>query len=205
MKKLFLLGIGCALSASTMAQTEKGSKYIGANIGNLSYADANDLSIIGATLTPSAGVFIADNLLLGTSLPLSYNRSNDKIGSGETINRNIGYGLAPYIRYYFAGTDAHRFFVQAGGGISRFNYYYKSEGTVASPVVMRQNGTGFNYGGVLGYNYFLTPGAALEVMAGYNRYDSFNSNRQQSTGSLSVTAGFAIFLPSKLSTTSPAQ
>lgn len=196
------------MSASSMAQTEKGNKYIGANIGNVSYTDVDSRTNIGATLTPSAGVFIADNLLLGTGLPLSYARSSDKIGSGKTINRNISYGLTPYGRYYFAGTNAHRFFGQVEGGISRFNYYYNSENSVASPAVQRQNATAFNYGGVLGYNYFLTPGAALEVMAGYKRYDSFNvfdSNRQQSTGVLNVTAGFAVFLPSKLPTTSPAQ
>lgn len=200
MKKLFLLGIACAMSASSMAQTEKGTKYLGVNIGNVSYYDIDEVTNVGASLTPSAGVFVADNLLLGSSLPLLYNRSNSKNGSGETINRTISYGLAPYVRYYFAGSDAHRFFGQVSGGFSRLNYYYKS--TLASPTVRRDNNHSFNYGGALGYNYFLTPGAALEVIASYNRVDS---NTQQSRGSLGISAGFAVFLPSKLSTTSSAQ
>ncbi|MDF7814436.1 outer membrane beta-barrel protein [Hymenobacter sp. YC55] len=202
MKKLLLLGIACALSASAMAQTEKGAKYLGANIGNITYQDINDVTNIGATLTPSVGIFVADNLLIGSSLPLIYGRSHEKRGSGETVNRNISYGLVPYVRYYFVGSNAHRFFGQLGGGVSRVNYYYKSENSVMSPTIERDNGHYFTYGGALGYNYFLTPGAALEVIAGYNRYDS---NRQQSNGSLDISAGFSVFLPSKLSTTSTGQ
>lgn len=202
MKKLLLLGIACAMSASAMAQTEKGAKYLGANIGGINYRKSKNSSNINATLFPSAGVFVTDNLLVGTGLQLGYQRSKSHNINGDNISRNIQYGLSPFVRYYLAGTSPHRFFGQLSGGIAWGNNYTKYQvnsqtlsGSTTSHYITASAG--------LGYNYFLTPGAALEVMAAYYRNGIGVSNFNY--GEAAVSVGFTVFLPSKLSTTSTGQ
>lgn len=202
MKKLLLLGIACALSASAMAQTEKGSKYLGVSIGNIGYNKKDNFSSVGVTLTPSAGVFVTDDLLVGTGLQLGYQRSKFESNIEDRTNRNLSYGLSPYVRYYFAGTSPHRFFGQLSGGILWNNGYNKIESGSASSTFKNTSHSATASAG-FGYNYFLTPGAALEVTANYGRFGIGNSNN--SNGGLSINAGFAVFLPSKLSTTSTGQ
>lgn len=185
-----------------MAQTEKGSKYLGVSIGNIGYSKKDNLSSIGATLTPSVGVFVTDDLLVGAGLQLGYQGSKFDSNTEDRTYRDLYYGLSPYIRYYFAGTSPHRFFGQLGGGIIWNNYYNKVESSSTSST-FKSSSHSATAGAALGYNYFLTPGAALEVTASYNRFGIGNSNA--SNGGLSITAGFAVFLPSKLSTTSTGQ
>ncbi|UOQ66575.1 outer membrane beta-barrel protein [Hymenobacter volaticus] len=204
MKKLLLLSIACAISASAMAQTEKGAKYIGVNIGGVNYQNNKNGSSIGAALLPSAGVFVADNLLVGTGIQLSYLRNNSKPkgATEDNISRHIQYGLSPSVRYYFAGTNPHRFFGQLSGGIAWSNQYQKYQ--VNSETISSSTTSHYaTASAALGYNYFLTPGAALEVTAGYTRNGIGESDFNY--GQVVVSAGFAIFLPSKLSTTSTGQ
>lgn len=189
MKKLFLLGACGILCTSAMAQTTKGSKFIGVNIGNLSYTQSQNDSGIGVELFPSAGVFLADNFLLGSSVTLGYQRLSSDNGSFRDYSRRtISYGLAPFARYYFAGTAPHRFFGQASVGIQWSNTKIELDNT------RKYSTTDKNFAVGLGYNYFLTPGAALEILAGYGR----DTNGPNATiGYLDVRAGFSVFLPSK--------
>jgi hypothetical protein len=186
MKKLLLLGACGIFCTSAIAQTTRGSKFIGVNIGNISYAHDYNSNEIEVTLFPSVGVFLTDNFLLGSSVLLGYDRYGSR---NSTYNRHtISYGLAPFARYYFAGTAPHRFFGQASVGIRRSNT--KGEGGYNQ----KYSETNKNFAVGLGYNYFLTPSAALEVMIGYGR-DTNNLN--YTTGYLDVQAGFSVFLPSK--------
>ncbi|WP_197062964.1 outer membrane beta-barrel protein [Hymenobacter sp. APR13] len=202
MKNLFLLGLGCALASSAFAQTEKGARYIGANVGNLSYSRSDKNNSFSATLTPSAGVFVGNNFLLGAGLPISYSRGHFETTFQKSTRREVEVGLAPFARYYLPGSGAHRFFGHLQAGIARGSYRYQSEGMyigsggqmVATKEDQRSNDTSTIFGAGLGYNYFLTPGAALEVVASYNRY---GYGDYDSAGALNVSAGFAVFLPSK--------
>jgi outer membrane protein len=178
-----------------MAQTEKGSKFIGVSIGNIGYQKDNYFSSIGADLNPSAGVFVTDNLLLGSGLQVGYRRTKSNGNSSNYTNRTISYGISPFARYYFSGAATHRFFGQVSGGVARYNQRRESDDYVSPGGVSRDNSTYFTYGGALGYNYFLTPGAALEVTAGYNR---FGFDERSTNGSFNIQAGVAVFLPSKL-------
>ena len=196
MKKLFILGACGILCTSAMAQTTKGSKFIGVNIGNLSYTRSQDDSRIGIALLPSAGVFLADDFLLGSSVTLGYQRFNSENGIQYYTSRTISYGLAPFARYYFAGTTPHRFFGQASVGIARSNT------KIEAGYKDKYSSTDESFAVGLGYNYFLTPSAALEVIAGYGRdYNGSNT----SVGHLDVRAGFSVFLPSRQAAVVPAQ
>jgi hypothetical protein len=188
MKKVFLLGVCGVVCTSAMAQTTKGSKFIGVNVGNISYAHDRNSNSIEVMLFPSAGIFLADDFLLGSSVTLSYSRLHYDNPSQDYTGRTISYGLAPFARYYFAGTTPHRFFGQASVGIARSNIKIESNGT------RKYSTTDKNFAVGLGYNYFLTPGAALEVIAGYGR-DTNGSNA--TIGYLDVRAGFSVFLPSR--------
>ncbi|WBO84354.1 outer membrane beta-barrel protein [Hymenobacter yonginensis] len=202
MKHLFLLGLSCALASSAFAQTEKGARYIGANVGNLSYGRSDKNNSISATLTPSAGVFVGNNFLLGAGLPISYSRSHFETTFQKSTRREVAVGLVPFARYYLPGTGAHRFFGHLQAGIARGSYRYQAEGmyfasggqAVITKEDQRSSQTSLTLGAGLGYNYFLTPGAALEVVASYGRY---GIGDYDSAGALNVSAGFAVFLPSK--------
>ncbi len=197
---MFLLGLGCTLSLSTIAQTEKGAKYLGVSAGNLSYYKGDNESNISGKIYPRAGIFLIDNLLVGASLQLGYGRSIDERNAERNVNRTLQYGILPFARYYFSGTGTHRFFGQLNTGLTWYNFRFKTENT----AVFNQRSTNRSLVAEagLGYNYFLTPSAALEVTAGYARYDNKLSD---SSGSFNLLAGFAVFLPSKQAATVPTQ
>lgn len=136
-------------------------------------------------------MFVADNFLLGATLPVGYSSYKPGNLSGDYSTRLLQYGISPFARYYIPGTSPHRFFGQLNAGIIGQtvwapNYYDGSRDNTTNSYL--------TYGAAIGYNYFLTPGAALEVSAGYSRNDG---NLGPAAGALDVRAGFSIFLPSK--------
>jgi hypothetical protein len=190
MKKLLLLILSALAFSSASAQTEKGTTYWGASIGNVRYNRTQlKENLFSVSLYPTAGKFVTDKLLLGLTANLGYNSAEPSI---DTYVRTISYGAVPFARYYFEGTDKHRFFGQLNAGLIWRNSKLKGPygyGTGKSYTTLY--GTG---GVALGYNYSLTPGAALEATAGYNRNGSSN---QFYIGTLDIRAGFAIFLPTR--------
>jgi len=197
MKKLLLLALGGLAFTTASAQTEKGTTYWGASLGDLRYSRSSQRnSNFAVSLYPTAGKFVADKFLLGVTANLGYNRS-ESTGYYDSSVRTIVYGAVPFARYYFAGVDKHRFFGQLNAGLVWLNT--KEQGAF---------GTGGSYtrsygivGLALAYNYFLTPGAALEATAGYNR----NGVSGQSNGTFNIRAGLAIFLPSRQAATVPTE
>jgi len=187
---------------AAIAQTEKGTKFLGASVGNLSYRTEDNSIYISAAIYPSVGVFVVDNLLLGSNLRLGYERSRNEGSLGDFERRTIVYGLSPFVRYYFAGSNAHRFFGQISGGITWYNTKIKDRYTTGNLINRTSKEDFSTFGGALGYNYFLTPSAALEVTAGYTRDTNGPS---PATGVLDIRAGFVVFLPSKKAATAPTQ
>jgi outer membrane protein len=187
-----VLGLG---TLPALAQTERGSKLIGVSVGDLQYARSREQgnNYVSAALHPTLGYFVADNLALGSSLTLSYSRQKTDNGYYSTTAQYIGYGLAPFARYYFLGSGKHRVFGEVGVDFTRQDYRVKRNVTgfpEATPTKRHDNLWGYHT--TLGYNYFLTPNAALEVSAGYQRF-----GRDELTGrrsAVDVRAGFNIFL-----------
>ncbi len=195
MKKLLLFCLGCALATSATAQTEKGARFIGANVGNLSYSHEYSRRSFSAALAPTAGLFLTDKLLVGSEVQIGYrmlrSRSRNS-GVSDYRSRVFDYGIAPVARYYFYGSGSHRLFGQLSAGMfwvntrSNDNLY----GSTSTGRTQRYTKAGM----ALGYNYLLTPGAALEITAGYSHTSSLYAFN---TGFVDVRAGFAVFLPSK--------
>lgn len=93
-----------AISSAGLAQTTKGRWTVGTQIGNFSYQNQNGLKSFSGNLTPSAGYFLANGLVVGTGVPLSL--STQKNEGGIVIKyTSTSTGLAPFIRYFF-GTAA---------------------------------------------------------------------------------------------------
>ncbi|MCC3155853.1 porin family protein [Hymenobacter sp. 15J16-1T3B] len=185
MRKPLLLLAVFGLTLPAVAQTERGNKLLGVSLGDLSYSHpAQRYSSISVALHPTAGYFVADNLALGATLNLSYARQN--INDSEFF-RAWGYGASPFVRYYVVGQGRHQAFGEAGADLNwsanRGNFFGIQQRVTES--------RGYHLS--LGYDYFVTPMAALEVSAGY-RHQSRNDIDYLSDG-LDVRVGFNVFLP----------
>ncbi|MET4107404.1 hypothetical protein [Hymenobacter sp. UYP22] len=196
------LGLLTAAAAQAQAQTLQGTTYLRINAGNISYtqrAEDNFRSISG-TLLPAAGRFVATNFLVGAEVPLGYSHYryeyifSGTIGSDEKVSvSDVTFGVSPFVRYYLPGAGSHRLFGQISGSLGwlrnrQQNTYSGRYETKRERTIDYQE-----YGAGLGYNYFITPSAALELTAGYKR-STLGPDR--TNGNLDVQAGFALLLPS---------
>ncbi|WP_165822202.1 outer membrane beta-barrel protein [Hymenobacter edaphi] len=193
-KPLLALAACGLLLPAAQAQTERGAKLLGVSVGNLSYSRTKySGSAFSAALHPTAAYFLADNLALGAGLNLSYGRQRS---NGAQYYREFGYGLAPFVRYYLPGSSRHRVFGEVGADVGRTHYRGLDYRPVIGPgtwdYYTRSAGT-FGYHGTLGYNFFLTPNAALEASAGYYRvaHDPIFNPRHV----VDVRLGFSVLLP----------
>lgn len=154
---------------------QKGNWLVGGSIGALGYSfESENFNI---NLMPKAGYFISDGIAIGLGVNLGFST----VKGGDNI---WGYGVKPFIRYYFPeGSSASgRFFGQGDLGITGAN-----EGT---------SDTSFAFGLNLGYAHFITNTVALEVTAGYNYSKSDAANAVAQNG-LGAAVGFQIYLPGK--------
>jgi len=154
---------------------QKGNWLVGGSIGALGYSfESENFNI---NLMPKAGYFISDGIAIGLGVNLGFSTVKD----GDNI---WGYGIKPFIRYYFPeGSSASgRFFGQGDLGITGAN-----EGA---------SDTSFAFGLNLGYAHFITNTVALEVTAGYNYSKSDAANAVAQNG-LGAAVGFQIYLPGK--------
>ena len=85
------------------AQTDKGRWQLGAQIGNFKYQNEGQYAVkaFAGTLTPTIGYFLANNLLLGTGIPVSYSTAYLNNSGTYLKTYQLSYGLSPFITYYF--------------------------------------------------------------------------------------------------------
>jgi hypothetical protein len=196
MKNTVFLALAIATtSLPAAAQTEKGTKYLGIGVGDLNYRKGKDYGAdqLSAALHPAVGVFVADNILVGGNLTLGYDLLSFDIAKYR--RRTIEYEVNPFGRAYLPSTSAHRFFGQLSAGVTWADTRIKNRLAYREPNIYDGNRRYTTAGLALGYNYFLTPGAALELTTGYNRIKPRGSS--SSYGELDVRVGFSVFLPSK--------
>ncbi|OON70743.1 outer membrane beta-barrel protein [Hymenobacter sp. CRA2] len=205
MKKLFLLLTATALALPALAQTERGTTMIGLSTGNLNYShESKGNNYFSAALYPSVGRFVVDNLALGATLNLGYDRTSSQYRLSSATQREVEYGIAPFARYYFIGQGKHRLFAEAGVDFSRRQMRYNTSSPGQPDYGQKGSQNSIGWHGALGYNYFLTPNAALEASVGYYRGRSeYNAGgpypyywEQRSDNALKVRVGFTVFLPS---------
>ncbi|WP_188557870.1 outer membrane beta-barrel protein [Hymenobacter glacieicola] len=201
MKKILLLGLSSMLVGTAFAQTEKSSTYLGANVGNLSYRNDGGSNELAVNVYPTAGIFLADNLLLGTGVQVGYERLSFDNSTQKYRGHTTTLGLLPFVRYYLPGTGSHRFFGQAQGGVVWTSSRVTIDYNTGEDDERKAKSHDSAFGAALGYNYFLTPGAALEITAGYRRD---TNGPERTIGLLDIRAGLAVFLRGKQATI-PAQ
>jgi hypothetical protein len=193
MYKAYYLSVVALLSlASTtiQAQTVKGTRVLGLSAGNAVYQKTNFYKQISATLAPSVGTFVADNLALGINVPINYSLiKHFNSPSNEARQRSMGIGVLPWLRYYLPSTKQHRFFGEFSVGGILSNSRIKATGFAAS------NFTNVNLhaSAGLGYTYFLTPNVGLESLLAY-RLDGGTPDRF-GQGALVLNLGFRVYLP----------
>lgn len=151
---------------------KKGNWMIGGSLGNIGYSFEGEAFNI--QIQPRAGYFVSDGLAIGAQANLGFTAVKD-------IDNEWGYGIAPFVRYYFPGgaTQSSRFFTQGDIGIA---------GSSAG------NDVSLALGANVGYAHFITQSVALEATLGYN-YTKANVNLGGKATGLGVGLGFQIYLP----------
>ena len=115
MKKL-LLTLVCFLIVTfgVMAQTGQGTVALGGNISftaSTQETSTEDQKTTQVQFVPSAGYFVADNLMVGLHLGLS--SSKTKQGNSET--KSSEFAVGPFARYYmFTSNDKFAFTGETG-------------------------------------------------------------------------------------------
>ncbi|WP_303309460.1 hypothetical protein [Hymenobacter sp. BT730] len=202
MKKLImLLGSAMLLTFFASAQTEKGTVMLGLSGGNLFYAHDNDThskyTNWSVSLYPTAGIFLADNFLLGSRLNLGYNRYSQETSYSPYFRSNkttsFNYGLGAFGRYYLPSTSKHRFFAELGADLMHSRSRQVIRDSQQDPNEARNNNkeNSLGFHGSVGYNYFFAPNLALEASVGYHRT---NLGQAYSGGNLRGQLGLSIFL-----------
>ncbi|MBC3788961.1 outer membrane beta-barrel protein [Spirosoma utsteinense] len=152
---LVLTGLSVAI-----AQTEKGRWTVGAAVGNLSYQDQYAYKTFSANLTPAAGYFLATGLVIGTGIPLSFERQK---GNGfATKYTATETGLSPFVRYYM-GSAALKPYVGVAYSYTRLDRHYNLSNTVISG-----KGHSSAIAPTVGIAYFINRNVALNAGLNYN-------------------------------------
>jgi outer membrane protein len=196
---LIVLLLG-TITSVVNAQTEQGRWMVGAQVGNIAYQTRSVSSYFSASISPSAGYFVSDNLLVGTGIPLSLSMSRYDLGS-NVETRSISYGLSPFANYFF-GNGEIKPYVGIAFGYSRTNDTRKQNypATVSSKTT--QNNSLINIAPTVGAAYFITDNVALNAGLNYNiqsyrgeAIDLSNQPEDYTTNwrSLSLTVGFQLF------------
>lgn len=169
MKKIFLPVATLFAVAASFAQEsgtasegfKKGDVFLSGNVGY--YSKKNDL-IKAHTLTvmPSAGIFVSDDIVVGTLL--SYGTQKTENRPGLSDNKSTYYSGGLFGRYY--ATPANKFSVF--GNVSAAYTHRKTENTGFSDLT----GNGFEFEAGPGINYFLSPHFSLQTYIGVLYYDS---------------------------------
>lgn len=137
-------------------------------------------------ISPKAGYFISDNLVVGAIANLGFSKSPE---SGEESTKTTVYGVQAFSRFYVRPGEAElddvvstgRFFLETNAGIAGVN------------VTGGSTTNGFAFGFGPGYSFFLNSNIALEASAKYNGLvGGGNTNYQHSLG---VNLGIQIFIP----------
>lgn len=156
-------------SGPVQSPIQRGAWIIGgsANSGLANIGESNDLFF---SFTPSAGYFINDHLVVGSSFQLAFASEN------AIVNPE------PFARYYFrSGTATLQPFAMAGFG-TRFQF---------ADDFSDSSFFGLNAMAGAGVDFFIVPNFALE---GVLRYDARQIEQANTRESLRLQFGFQLFL-----------
>lgn len=207
--KAFLISITIFLTVPLIssAQTEKGRWTIGTQLSSLTYQkQENGYRTITGGITPSAGYFVANGLVIGTGIPFSFYAT--KYGESYSNFYNLrqngnAIGLAPFVRYYF-GQAKLKPFIGIAYSYSHTIGKYKTDTAGGSESKTSGHTTALTPS--IGLAYFVTRTLGLTLNLNYNanhlEYSTVQtspntpgaSSANYDTRSLSVGVGFQIFI-----------
>jgi hypothetical protein len=176
-KQFYLLMAGLLLVCTAHAQLKKGDFLLGGNVNvskqTNSSSGGSSSDQTGFSFSPSIGMAVTGDLLLGLNLGYSYNKS--KIGEPAYISNQNGYGLAVFVRKYKALGAGFALFAEGDlGGTYQVSSAY-TDGTTKPPSSKSYT---INAGFYPGVAYFITRHVQLETglqnMA-YIQYDHTKS------------------------------
>lgn len=196
-KLLFLLSFFIVGFTGVHAQLEQGNFMLGTDLGSgLASTTSsglfsmnfglNDGAGFDLGLSPKAGYFIRDEMVIGAIVNLGFSKSPSS--SGNSTETTV-YGVQGFGRYYLSPGEVDlgnlvntgQFFVEANAGIAGVN-------VTGGPTT---NGFAFGFGP--GYSYFLNSSVAVEGGLKYNGLlGGGNTNYQHSLG---INVGIQIFFP----------
>jgi outer membrane protein len=187
-KGLFTVVALVVTSSLVQAQTEKGRWLVGAQVGNGSYQDQNQAWSFSIDLTPSAGYFVAKNLLVGARLPLSFDRSRSyefvfPNPNTLTTSTSTSYGLGPFARYYI-GEGKLKPYVGAS-----FTYGRSTTKREQGSLLVNQKINYTQISPTVGLAYFINRNVALNAGISYDisRYNYDISGSSSRPGTFAAT------------------
>lgn len=194
--KLLIMVALCAIAFTTNAQTEKGRKLLGGSIGFVTQKTESSSKHSSTNLNAGSqiGLFVANNLVIGTSLNYSYSKTKPVIsnyfdGSNyyvSSISGNLSnsYGITPYVRYYVNIIEKLKFYGQLNIGAN-----FGTQQTIDAQSNTKTKTNDFQlYSTSInpGLAFFATKKLAIELsfpLIGYmyQNYDEVDSNPVKST------------------------
>lgn len=169
-QKLFLLFFGVLLfaSATTYGQLTKGSYMGGINLssswGSITTNPFEKSKFI-LGVSPDAGYFFADKMVIGVSTPIQIIRPSG-------LNTGV-FGFSPFFRLYFGDYKYVKFFMVAKAG------YNDLSKLLMGTQLPTQNGTAY-FGG--GASFFFSKQIAIEGLLKYEGTYSENSSPASAVG-----------------------
>lgn len=178
-----MIGLCLLIGVSvTIAQTEKGSRLAGVQVGSIVIPTSGGSgSIIG--LQPAYGWFVANNLVVGAGIPFFYAGS-----SGASVTQ---IGLTPFIRYYFGPAQVKPYLGASVGVINTSTRGLSSTDAVYSAT----GGLAFFINKSVSFDFALTytggdTGAVNTIFAG-----GANSLTPNVPKALNINLGFQVYFP----------
>jgi len=185
--------------------TAKGKFLIGASSNfNLGFNDTNfrtdgtsrDVGDgFNLNLSVAAGLFIIDNLVVGTGLSLDFLNSD----SGSLESDQFAISLEPFVRYYFLKGKVKPFIegiIGFGGASGDITFINQVDG-ITQEMENDIDLNFFNYGFSGGAAFFLTDTFSLDLVIAYrrSRVTDENANDLRTISSnIGLVAGFRFFL-----------
>ncbi len=202
---LLSLGLSITLLTTATAQTEKGRWTVGAQVGDLKYQDQNGFKSYSISLSPSAGYFVANGLVVGTGVPLTVSKVDYSASGLYTTFRSTAtsIGLSPFVRYYI-GSANMRPYVGISYSYSRADIRFVADYTTGAEA--KNIGTATTFTPTVGVAYFITRSLALSAGLNYNVEKSESTTTYPAPNvpgagtsssdnkSVSLAIGFQLFL-----------
>lgn len=181
--KLLLTALIAVFGVNANAQTQKGYAMVGTNLSSFDIGLKSG-SNIKFDLTPKAGIFIKDGLLVGINALLGI----EHVG-GDDNGNIVDYEIGLFGRYYIANKNIEvvkhgKFFFEIDAGFHGRNQTKGGNKT---------NGLGIGFGP--GFAYFLNSNVAIETSAKYQAIAGFGDTAYQHD--LVWSLGLQVYLPYK--------